>query len=418
MLLTLDIEKATPGGRMLARHEGRVVLVSGAIPGERVVARVERGEKGVAFATAVDVLTGSPDRRVTSDLRCGGNALAHIAYPRQLALKAQIIEDALARIARVRLDVPPDVRPSPESGYRMRARLHVKGARIGFYREGTHELCEPAATGQLLPETLVWLEGAEKRLAAGSLAGLQAIDLAENRDASERACHLELAAVDVEPFAVLGEGLVGLSARRADRAPAVVLRDTPRVTDVLTVGGTPVRLTRDARAFFQGNRFLVDVLVESVCALVPGGPLVDLYAGVGLFGLALSAMGRGPVILVEGDPVSSTDLADNASPFAACDVRRGSVESFVADRRLARVMREASVIVDPPRTGLSRPVLDGIVSYRPPRLVYVSCDVATLARDSRRLLDAGYRLNRLGGIDLFPNTAHVESIAAFVLPGQ
>lgn len=137
-LLTLDVERPAVGGRMIARHEGQIVLVADAIPGERVTARVERVSNSVAFAQAVEVLSASPDRRTPPmDPRCGGSVLAHISYPRQLQLKSEIIRDAFARIARVRLSHLPDVMASPEHGYRMRARLHARRDRLGFFREGT-----------------------------------------------------------------------------------------------------------------------------------------------------------------------------------------------------------------------------------------------------------------------------------------
>src|SRR5262245_21960556 len=117
-LFTLDIEKAAAGGRMLARHNGRVVLVSGAIPGERVAARLERTERGVAFAEVTEVLQASVDRRETViAARCGGNVFSHIEYPRQLTLKGEIIEDAFRRIGRLPLPEPPAVTGSPERGY-------------------------------------------------------------------------------------------------------------------------------------------------------------------------------------------------------------------------------------------------------------------------------------------------------------
>ena len=132
-IVTLDVEKPAAGGRMLARHHGQVILVWGAIPGERISARVERVGKGVIYADTAQVLSPSPDRRVdVADWRCGGNVLAFVEYPRQLQLKGQIIQDALARIGRLPLAAPPQVIASPEHGYRMRARMHASNGRLGF----------------------------------------------------------------------------------------------------------------------------------------------------------------------------------------------------------------------------------------------------------------------------------------------
>ena len=445
-LLTLDIEKPAAGGRMLARHHGQVVLVSGAIPGERVSARVERAGKGVIYADTAQVLSASPDRRGdVGDWRCGGNVLAFIDYPRQLRLKGQIIQDALARIGRVPLASPPEVVGSPEHGYRMRARLHAANGRVGFFREGTHVLCGAAPTRQLADATNAWLVRVEELLARDSLSGLAAVELSENIG-GERACHLELhAGVDASGYTALAEGLTGLSAARADRAGVEVLAGTPRVVDSLAIPGTPegapdaghpvqssvghpvqssvghpfkgavVRLQRDVRAFFQGNRFLLESLVHHVRSLVGPGPVVDLYAGVGLFGLSLAAAGAPGVIVVEGDPVSGADLRQNAEPFGErVRVERRSVEQFLAlIRDRSEDLTGSTVIVDPPRTGMTREALAGTIARKPGRIVYVSCDVATFARDSRTLIDAGYELGELTGIDLFPNTAHVESIARF-----
>ena len=412
-LLTLDIEKPAAGGRMLARHNGQVVLVWGAIPGERVSARVERVGKGVVFADTAEILNPSPDRRGDAgDWRCGGNVLAFVAYPRQLQLKGQIIQDALARIGRVPLTAAPDVIGSPERGYRMRARLHASNGQIGFYREGTHTLCGAGQTRQLADATIAWIEQAEQIVERQSLEGLAALELAENISGDQRACHLELhAGADVATFKVMADGLGGLSASRADQPGVEVLSGAPVITD--TVRG--VHLQRDVRAFFQGNRFLVEPLVEHVIARVRPGPVVDLYAGVGLLGLSLAASGTSSVIAVEGDPVSGLDLQANAEPFSdRVRVERRSVEQFVA---LVRDRKEdltgATMIVDPPRTGMSKEALAGAIGLHPGRLVYVSCDVATFARDTRTLIDAGYELAELTGVDLFPNTAHVESVAVF-----
>ena len=435
--LTLDIDKPAAGGRMLARHAGQVVLVSGTIPGERVMARVERVGKGVAFAETEEVITASADRRPGSaDWRCGGDVLSHIAYPRQLAVKSQIIQDAFARIGRMPLGSAPEVLGSPEEGYRMRARLHAQRGRLGFFREGTHDVCDASVTRQLLPGTLDWITSAAAvlndiaRHRARPESAVAGIDLAENIEGGERAVHLELhAGIDPEPFSALADGLAGLSAQSADAREPTVLAGTPSIADDLRFGGGRVTLQRDVRAFFQGNRFLLKSLVERVMGLAGSGPVVDLYAGVGLFGLSLAAAGARDVTLVEGDPISSADLTRNAKPFGEqVTVWRQSVETFLTDRRVKRSAnaggsaspvaghsgRGGSVfIVDPPRTGMTREALTGMISHQPSRVVYVSCDVATLARDSRMLVDAGWELQEVGGIDLFPNTGHVESIAVF-----
>jgi 23S rRNA (uracil1939-C5)-methyltransferase len=414
-VLTLDIEKPAAGGRMLARHHGQVVLVWGAVPGERVTARVDRTTKSVAFASTIDVLSASPDRRtVASDPRCGGNVLAHIAYERQRRLKGEIIRDAFVRIGRVALERDPDVIGSPERGYRMRARLHVVNGRLGFYREESHELCDAVQTGQLTDATGEWLLAAGEIIRVAGPTGVVGVEVAENISGDERACHLDLReGVSAANYSALAAGLVGLTAQAADSPFAETLSGTPHVTDVLEIRDEmpALRLTRHVRAFFQGNRFLIGTLVQHVMTLVPPGPVIDLYAGGGLFGLALAAAGADRVTLVEGDPVSGADLQNNAEPFRdRVRVERTSVEEFLARRRSAPA---ETVIVDPPRTGLSRDAVAGILALKPARLVYVSCDVATLARDTRALLDSGYELGPVTALDLFPNTAHVETVTVF-----
>jgi 23S rRNA (uracil1939-C5)-methyltransferase len=415
-LLTLEVEKPAAGGRMLARHAGQVVLVWGAIPGEKVVARLERVGKGVAYAETIEVLVPSPDRRETEgDWRCGGSVYAHVAYERQRRLKGEIIQDALGRIGRLPVPVP-EVIGSPEQGYRMRARLHVQSGRIGFFREGSHELCNPGPTGQLLPQTIEWVERMEQRIGPSGLAGIVSMEIAENIPASERACHLEVqSGIDVNALAALSmeQGLTGLTASRLLRPGVERLSGQSTVTDLIRLSDeTPphaIRLRRDVRSFFQGNRFLLEQLTRHVLALVPQGAVADLYAGVGLFGLSCAALGCHRVTLVEGDPVSGADLEGNAEAYAErVRVRRSSVEEWLS---LTHALRPTTVIVDPPRTGMSRDAVVGIIRMKPERVVYVSCDVATLARDMRTFIDAGYSLDRLTGFDLFPNTAHVESVA-------
>jgi 23S rRNA (uracil1939-C5)-methyltransferase len=422
--LVLAVDKPVAGGRMLARHNGEIVFLSGTLPGEVVRAKVKRVGRGVAHATTVEIITPSPDRRsVITDPACGGSVYAHIEYKRQLTLKAEVIADALRRIARLPAAPPVPVAASPERGYRMRARLHVCDGVIGFFREGTHDLCDAGATGQLLPETADLITHLSFRLRGERVSAITSIDLAENLNASERGLHLDwIGATSDRPCASLFTDLqlTGVSASTAGAEEAETVAGTPFVTDVFSVpaarrGSVPVTLRRHARAFFQANRFLLPRLLSRVIELVPPGPAVDLYAGVGMFAVSLAAAGREPVSAVEGDQTSAADLRENAKPYGSVlRVFASSVERFMEGQRRAP---EATLILDPPRTGMSREAAAGVMRLKAPYVVFVSCDVATFARDIRRLLDAGYELESLEALDLFPNTAHVEVLAVLASAG-
>jgi 23S rRNA (uracil1939-C5)-methyltransferase len=411
--LSLAIEKPAAGGRMIARVDGQIVLVGGAIPGERVRARVERIAKGVAYAQTVDIEEPSADRRPWADPLCGGCLYGHIAYARQLAIKSQILDDAFRRIGRLPLPAPVPVAPSPEDGYRMRARLHVRERRIGFFRESTHELCEVRDTRQLLASTSDLIDRLCACIQSLELDAIREIELSENLDASQRVVFLD-AAFEIDALAVrrLADtaGLTGLvSAFGESGEPFVV--DRVRVGD-----DKEIALRRHVLAFFQGNRHLLADFVTHVVAQVPeSAAALDLYAGVGLFAVGAAAARGAEVIAVEGDRVAAADLASNASAGAGSVMAvHQSVEDFLAQaRRGPRPRAQTTVIADPPRTGLSKDALEGIVGRQPDRLVYVSCDVATLARDARRLVDAGYVILRTDAFDLFPNTPHVETVVVF-----
>jgi len=397
--LPLVVEKPAVGGRMIARVDGQVVLVAGAIPGERVQARIERVGKGVAYAEAVAVDEPSADRRPPfTDLVCGGSLYAHIAYPRQRAIKAQVIADAFARIGRLQLPGEVGVAASPEDGYRMRARLHVRGRRVGFFREATHDVCDARDTRQLLPATCDVVDRLAAALRSVGADAVREIEVSENVEASQRAVHF-------------------VTAERVDRRIVDTLSTIdgitrgPHVTDTLRLGDAAVTLRRHVQAFFQGNRYLLTDLVAHVASQVPaGGALTDLYAGVGLFAVAASATRGAAVVAVEGDPYAAADLRANAAAAGGHIVaKKGAVEGFLAGTRDAT----ATVIVDPPRTGLSREALAALIDSAATRLIYVSCDVATLARDARRLVDGGYIIRRADAFDLFPNTPHVETVVVF-----
>ena len=399
---------------MIARHDGAIVFVAGTLPGEVVEAEVEKVQRGTGWAITRSVIERSPDRvpdaadgTSPSDGGCGGCVFAHIAYDRQRAIKAAIIEDTLRRLGRITLDAPAEVVASPVDGYRMRARLHVRNGRIGFFREGTHSLCDAGPTRQLRPDTLAVLQALEESLKSLGRDTVGEIELSENIAATERALHLELLP-NAEPSRLAAattlDGLTGVTCAPPESARTMDLWGSAVVTDV--VAGA--RLSRLARSFVQGNRFLLSPLVDHVLSQVAAGPLLDLYAGVGLFSLAAAHAGHGPVVAVEGDPFSAADLRRNAAGGRDVSVRSEPVERY-----LPAAAEASTVIVDPPRTGLSKEALAGVVAVRAPKLVYVSCDIATLARDARLLLDAGYRLAGVRAFDLFPNTAHVETVIAF-----
>ena len=406
--LRLTIERPAAGGRMIARHDGAVVFVAGAIPGEVVDAEIEKVQRGTAWAIARAIVQPSPDRiDGAPDGACGGSVLAHISYERQRSLKSEIIVDAFRRLGRITLDAPLAVTGSPVDGYRMRARLHLRAGRIGFFREGTHSWCAPGPTRQLRAETIEALVALERALASLERPTVGEIELAENIAATERALHLELLPnADPSRLGTLTrlDGVTGVTCAPLDHPRTIELWGSPMVTD--RVGGA--MLTRHVRSFFQGNRYLLSPFVEHVVGLIADGGVLDLYAGVGLFSVSAAVAGRGPVIAVEGDRFAAADLRRNAEGHQIT-VRTGSVEQF-----LERAPHGVStVIVDPPRTGMSKEATSGVIRLKAAHLVYVSCDIATLARDTRMLVDAGYRLISAQAFDLFPNTAHVETVIAF-----
>ena len=408
--ITVTIDKPAAGGRMIGRIDGQVALISGAIPGERVTARVSRVAKGAMYGDTVSVERASRDRRPTfGDPLCGGCLYSHISYPRQLEVKADLIADAFVRIGRLSLPSPVEVTPSPEEGYRMRARLHRRGRRLGFFREGTHEVCDPRQTRQLLPQTCDTLERLAAALDSLGAESVREVEISENITAAERVVELEWTAGGEPPGQRAAAMLMSVDG----------LGPGPYVTDEIVVEGRHIRLRRHVLAFFQGNRYLVASLAAHVINCVPAGTaLLDLYAGVGLFSVASAVLRDARVTAVEGDRFAAADLHANASVTGSqLTTVQAPVEAFLGSRVPAeppgRGRKIETVIIDPPRTGMTRQALDGTVGLGASRLIYVSCDVATLARDARRIVDAGYAIERVDGFDMFPNTPHVETVVVF-----
>jgi 23S rRNA (uracil1939-C5)-methyltransferase len=419
--IELVAERPVAGGRMLARHEGAIVLVSGTVPGERIRARIERKGKGVTWASTVEVLEAGPARRDPAlQADCGGLIFAHVQYEHQLSFKAEIIADAFRRIAKHPLDRTVSVTGSPETGYRLRARLHLKGGRAVFFRDGSHTPCDPASTGQLRSDALSAVGAAVDCLDPQQLGRCAGVIVTENVVGNGRLIHFEPAehasiVASAEAFASVEASGITTSYKGG----LVTIAGLDRVLDTadelfgeLRPEAVPpaTRWRRGPLSFFQGNRYLIGSLAAEVLASVRGDRIADCYAGVGLFGVPLARGGR-TVIAVEGDPHSADDLAVNARE---CDgrltVQRDTVEHILPSLGRASI---DTVIVDPPRTGLSDAARRAVGGGLAPRLIYVSCDTATLARDVRSLVESGYRLTGLRAFDLFPNTPHVETVAVF-----
>jgi 23S rRNA (uracil1939-C5)-methyltransferase len=420
--IELTIDAPAAGGRMIARLDGQIVFVAGAIPGERVRARIERRQRQMLWASTIDVIEPSADRRDPSgDPACGGLAFAHIQPARQRSLKAEIVADAFRRIARQPLDRLPEVAISPERGYRLRARLHVREARAGFFLEGSHTLCDPAATGQLLPESL---QATERVLGAlGPRArDVSAVVIAENVASTSRVLHVEPhegRRLDTDVAIEMPGDVTGVTTWAPNRAIATIAGD-PRVHETAAAvfgEATPIApvtaWTRHAPAFFQGNRFLLGTLLRRVLHEAAGDRVADFYAGVGLFSVALAARGS-QVVAVEGDSMSAADLRANVSAWAGrIDAREMAVEAASPAALGLSAGAFDVVVVDPPRTGMTPEALSRVMECAPRRVVYVSCDPPTLARDAAKLAASGFQLAGLEAFDLFPNTAHVETLAVF-----
>ncbi|MCZ6783419.1 MAG: class I SAM-dependent RNA methyltransferase [Proteobacteria bacterium] len=372
----IRIESLAAGGDGVGRlPDGRAVFVPFTAPGDR--ARVRIVEDHPRFARAeldklVEPGPGRCDPACPVFGTCGGCSWQHVGYPEQLAAKAAILRDALRRIGH--FDVPDEIRitPSPMPyRYRTRTRVHVEGERVGYRRRRSREICSIAGC-PVLVETL--------DLALAALAG----------DAETPPHDVELALGD--------DG-------RARATALPVRRGAPAFHRV-----GAFRLRVSPGVFHQSNAALVDVLADAVCsAAEPAGRVLELFAGAGALTLPLAA--RFPeVTAVESHPAAVRDLRSNlrAAALDRVEVVLGRAEEVVRDRPGDP---PDVVVLDPPRTGLAPGGARALAELGAPRVVYLSCDPATLARDAAQLAQAGYCLEAVQAFDLFPQTPHVEALA-------
>lgn len=374
------IERLSNDGAGVGRHpDGRVLFVAGTAPGDRVRVRITEAHRRHLRGAVDALLEAGPGRsqaRCPIVDRCGGCSWQHLAYETQLAAKADIVTDALRRIAGLALAEPVDVTPSPSPyEYRGRTRLLVRGGRPGYRAAGSRDHV-PVDDCPVL--------------AAPLRAALRELASAPRADG-------EWELLLGEPSPAWPEGV--RCAPLAETAADLVLK----------AGGERIRIA--AGGFAQANTLLLDALVDAVCAAAGSGTaLLELYAGAGFLTLPLArAFER--VLAVEGEGSAVERLRDAAGEagLAHVEARAEDVGRFAA-RPFPTAFAPDVVCVDPPRAGLAQEVVRALCRPGPRRLVYLSCDPATLARDLASLGEGGWRCATVRAFDLFPQTPHVETL--------
>lgn len=391
----MTIEKAVYGGYGLARGgDGGVVLVRGALPGEVVDAAVVERKKDYARAETVAVVEPSP-HRVSPPCAaygvCGGCRLQHADYPCQLAMKSSALGDTLRRIAKIGTG-PPAIRPSEPFRYRHRGQFKADAAGIGFHAEGTHRVVPVRACPLMVDGINGLLAVCRDAAALRGVAGVAIVS-----DGERTIVHFKGISRDDRIVGVLRDGgAAGVAFR--DRAWGI--RGLAFRIGGLVYGVSP-------ETFFQANWTLNLELVARIGALVregSGGRVLDLYAGAGNFTIPLSA-GAAEVVAVEESGDAFRDLKRNVADNRIGNVKavRSRIEGFRPSGRFD------AVVVDPPRTGLSERAVRLLREVRAPRILYVSCNPATLARDLARLAGS-YGIAGIEAYDFFPQTHHVETL--------
>ncbi len=425
--MRLIIEKLVYGGDGLARlpadehGPGKAVFAPFVLAAEEIEASLLEQKPGFARARAEQILQPSPYRvppPCPYFQHCGGCHYQHASYEHQLEIKAAILKENLRRIAK--LELPIDLsHPSPALNYRNRTRLRVQTSEfaLGYYKFGSHELLPVEQCPISSPLINRAIGGFWELGRAGKLpTGIQEIEFFANADDSQLLVEAYVASDDDSIARWAGEVRAGFP----EIAGVVVFRNAMRAgmqPERLAVSGAEEINYRTARAnyrvsagsFFQTNRHLTDELVEIVTQGRSGRTALDLYAGVGLFSSVLNREFE-RVIAVESSPTSHADLLYN-SPSNVKAVR-ATTEQYL--NKFGGKLKIDLVVVDPPRSGLGEGVIRGLVALGAPRITYVSCDPATLARDLRALTSGGYRLEKAHLVDLFPQTYHLESVFQLV----
>lgn len=446
--LELRLGPIAHGGHTVARTgEGRVVFVRHGLPGELVRVRLTEAGPDARYwrgdvVAVLEADAGRRDRHVWApadslltwrrgEPPVGGAEFGHAELALQRRLKADVVAEQLARLAGLETGVEVEAMPGEDPrglGWRTRAHFAVDAAgRIGMH---PHRSAEVVPVDRF-PLAVPALD--ELRLAELDLRGVERVDVAAPADGGTPLVHLGLAAGADEPR--LRRELARLT---ADRDVSVTAR-AEGARELGTWAGRPSvvehagahRWEVSAEGFWQIHRSAPGLLLGAVpeaAGARPGEHALDLYAGAGLFTAALAdAVGdAGSVVAVEGSPVTSADARRTFAGRSTVRVERGSVDKVAArlwpgaaapsrGRRRPAPGRAAArpdvVVLDPPRAGAGRVVVDQLVALAPRRIAYLACDPATLARDLGRFRRAGWTVRQVRAFDMYPNTHHVETLA-------
>ncbi|WP_372697829.1 class I SAM-dependent RNA methyltransferase [Arthrobacter sp. JSM 101049] len=442
-LIEVEIGAPAHGGHFVARHEGRVVFVRHALPGERVRARLTDAGAGARFwrADTVEVLDASEHRvahfwpaadslarHAAGELPVGGAEFGHAELGYQRELKSAVVREQLERLAGLRaaevgfagVEAAPGERPDG-LGWRTRAAFSVDGAgRLAMNAHHSDRLV-PIADLPLAVDAVnelglggMALHGLERiEVAAPSGAGAPLVLLVE-RDTAKAGAAARIAKALPE-----GTNVAAITQQGGPAADGsgTLRRIRGRTWVAERVAGNDYRVTGEG--FWQIHRSAPEVLNEAVQRILAPGPgqvYADLYAGAGLFTVPLArAVGpEGLVLSIEGAPGTSRDARRNVHGFDQVVVRQGRVEKVLRAEAARLPTGLDGLVLDPPRTGLGRAAVAAVAGARPRRIAYVSCDPASFARDIRDFALKGYALESLRALDLYPHTHHVECIGALV----
>ena len=424
--MKLKIEKMVYGGDGLAHlppddsGRGKTAFVPFVLPGEEIDASVGDEKPGFVRAKVEETLTASRERVAAPCpyfQRCGGCHYQHTSYENQLAIKSQILRETLRRTAKIELTQEIQLLPSQPWNYRNRTRMKMQHSpfALGYYRFNSHELLpveECPISSPLINKAIaaVWklsrVDTLDNSIAeAEFFANANDDELLVEVYLSTKGSDAVLEKSAAEFFKSLKAGIPDLSGVAAFFHGPAAQSFGYEGADSLPYETSVARFRVSAGSFFQVNRFLIDDLVKAATVGASGALAWDLYAGVGLFSTAL-AKDFERVIAVEAGAASADDLKHNA-PRNVKPIQ-STTEAFLNPK--GKRPKPDFILVDPPRAGLGQKVAKQLAATEARHISYVSCDPATLARDLRVLLDAGYKIERLRLADLFPQTFHIESI--------